>query len=237
MKNWSTKQIADELQRVTSELSFDSSEEWQEYVFVLCLALAEKLAASSKFCKTSLEIDEFSLVIAEELYYILLNKNVPIQSMKSYVESLMPQFCGVWLRMNDIHTVSDETLAAYYDPNHARRYAPDIPDQIVEQIYTGDAIKESWDALHKYIRYYKWESKVASRNAHLSMLLSIRHDKFVNFHLGEKDAKVCRLLFNRYRLLLHDLLTQVTVDTFSDSIYLESALSYIYDSNGMGEQD
>ena len=234
VNNWTEPQLLDEIQRVTSSI-LPQSEEWKEYVFILCLAVGQKRSAKSKYCKNVEERDEFAVVIAEEIYMLVVEKDLDIQALGAYIDKLMPQFCGIWLRLKGWEKPQPHNAELYYDPEHARRISPSLTTELVDKVCTGDMVKASWDALHKFIRYHRWENSVASRNAHLSIVLSIRQDKFVSFHLNDKDSRVCRLLFNRYRLLLHDILTAVSKDVLSDSDYLQSAIASIFECNGIGE--
>ena len=235
MNKWNEYEIACELQRVCKAI-LPQSEEEKEYIFLLCLKLAEKHTRRCKYCNNVEEEKEFAFLVAEEIYMLMVEKRYDIYDLNKFIEHVLPQYCGIWYRLKGWEKPAARSSETYFDPDHARRISPPMVNEILEQIYTGDMIKASWDALHKYIRYYgKWEDKVASRNAHLSIVMSIRRGKFVSFHLNDRDKRVCRLLYNRYRMLLYDILSTVSREALSSSEYLENALSAIYDYNGMGE--
>lgn len=234
MKNWNKTQIACELQRVCKAI-IPQSEQEKEYIFLLCYKLAEIHTKGCKYCNHKEDEAEFAFVVAEELYMLIVEKQYEVKDFNSFIDHMLPQYCGIWYKLKGWEKPQPKSADIYFDPDHARRISPPLVNEILDKVCTGDMIKASWDALHKYIRYYKWEDRVASRNAHLSIVMSIRRGKFVNFHLSDGDARVCRLLYNRYRLLVYDILSTVSEDVLSSNDYLENALSNIFEYNGIGE--
>lgn len=235
MDNWSEFELICELQRVCNAISPQTEQE-KEYVFLLCSKIGEKRATGSKYCNSKEDENEFAFLIAEELYMLIVEQKYKVTDMSKFLDRMMPQYCGIWYKLKGWEKPQPRSADKYFDPEHARRVSPALVEETLDKVFTGDMIKASWNALHKYIRYYgNWENKVASRNAHLSIVLSIRKGKFVNFHLSDRDARVCRLLYNRYRLLLHDILVTVRNDMLSDNEYLESAVSSICEYNEIGE--
>lgn len=234
MKSWSQLEVAAELQRAYRIMP--QTEEEKEYLFLLCLRLAEMKAEGSRYCNNVEEEQEFGFLIAEELYMTIVSQKYEIREVLGFVDYMMPQYCGIYYKLKGWKRPESIVSSKFYDPEHARRISPMPVNDILDKVCTGNLVKESWDALHKFARYHKWESKVSSRNAHLSLVMSIRRGKFVNFHLKGKDERVCRLLFNRYKLLLNDIVAAATKQSLSDSDYLQSAVSSIYDLNGAGEE-
>lgn len=234
MKRWTQTEVAAELQRAYR--ATPQTEDEKEYLFLLCLRLAEMKVVGCRYCDNKEEENEFAFVIAEELYMAIVTGKYVIREVIGFLDYMMPQYCGIYYKLKGWKKPESNASPKYFDPNHAQRISPMPVNEIIDKISTGNLVKDSWDALHKFARYYKWENKVASRNAHLSLVMSIRRGKFVSYHLGNRDERVCRLLYNRYKLLLGDIVSAASKQVISDSDYLQSVANTIYQSNGLGEE-
>lgn len=220
-----------ELQRCTRRAN--NTEEEKSELFRYCHITVEALIKMQEICKSE-ELDSLSLFAAEELYFIALKYGSNITYWISYVLKLLPQFLGSWLRFEyGPQQRSGEPIL-----NVSKRYTPPMVQESVDRVYTEDMIRKLFKEVNDYIRRCKrFSSKVAVLNAHMSLQLSLKYKRFINFRLNKNDERICRFLYNKYRTAVIAVLKHAQAAASQYEEFERFASSSIYDMNGVNQED
>jgi hypothetical protein len=143
------------------------------------------------------EAREISRDMAESLYLRLLDPNKEnITSWLGYISSAYKRYIQEYLKFENqvIDTSKNADLATGIIRMSA---ASSIDNDSITQIYNNgyiESISVLIDNILNSSRFYPNTSSY--NNAKISLLISLRKDKFVSFRLNEVDAMYTRMLFH-----------------------------------------
>lgn len=222
--------IEKELRRCTQRAN-DTEEEKTE-LYEYCQKFAIQFVNYHKICSIE-EEESFSTFVAEEMYLIALKYGPNITYWVAYMDRMVSQLLKDWLIFE---------YGPHNSPNNipivSKRYTPQMVSESVDRVYTEELILKLFKEVNDYIRRCKrFSSKVAVLNAHMSLQLSLKYKRFINFRLNEDDERICRFLYNKYRMAVIQVLRNAQLAASQYEEFEKFASFTIYDMNGVYQEE
>lgn len=223
--------LAENLKRCADRINI--TEEEKSELYECCLSFAERLVLIKKVCRRmDSEFESLSIYVAEEMYMLAVNKPGNVKHWISYMAKLLPQILSRWLVFEYGPYVNERANI----PKVYRRYTPTLVAESVDRIYTQEMMMQLFKEANDYIRRCRrFSSKAAVLNAHMSLQLSLKYGRFINFRLSVEDERICRFIYNKYRTAAIQIIRNAQVTAVQYEEFEKFASSSIYDMNGIEE--
>lgn len=209
MKKVSIRQMDETLRKYSK--NSPKTEHEKEDLFETCLDLSNYIRRGIIRFDTEEEESEFAFYFAEEIYAQVISGK-DIKYWASYMRKAALGHIEKFINLNGIYANNNEELLV--DPNFPARYTKIGEPEIILRIDTCKEIVALYKETRKCITRCKlFSDSKAKLNAKLSFVLSVKYKHFISFHLKDKDADICRFIYNKFRKSFVDIVESAKISS------------------------
>jgi len=206
------------------------TEEQKTELYKACL-LFSKYFFTWKNCCNDREIYNQVVVIAAEQLYILIMSGKRYNNWFSYMCVGYGEYFDIWRSLYAYRGQKASEDDGVYMPVLKPGYTPSDVSYVIEKIDTSRTLWSLYKELNSYLRICnRFSSKVSVLNARVSIQLSIKYNRFVNFRLSGTDLQMCRFLYNKFKREFRKLM-KLSNSILSDSHITQLIASDIFVMN------
>ena len=183
--------------------NFPKTDTEKENLFEMCLILSNYIRRGLIRFDTEEEENDFAFYFAEEIYAQVVSGR-KVKYWVSYMRKSVLGYIEKFRNLNGIYSTDEEELLI--DPNFPARYNKIGEPEIALRVDAcNDIVKLYKDARKCITKCNLFSSANAKINAKLSFVLSVKYKHFVPFHIKDKDANICRFIYNNFRKAFVDI--------------------------------
>lgn len=156
-----------------------------ESVFNDLKDIAEFVLRQHGFCRNSLEYDELSIMIAEDVWMSFIDGE-PIDHIFGWIDRRLPMYGRKYYTSQSFIQLDDILLDLSQKPHWMKEYS-----LVINKIYLEEIYRVAEEVIHKHSRF---KSEKSNRNLMISLLLSIIRDEETYFHLTDEEKPIIHLL-------------------------------------------
>lgn len=204
-------------------------------IYADCYELANRCVAKYHEMVPVEVRQDFKVFLAEEIF-IVLKSGRQIEHWRAYLEVSLRRYIDDYMRLIAKPTLYSDAPKLRYNNQMFRRYFSLEVETAQDKKDTAEALSQLFNKASAFFRrggagYGRWTSRAASKNAHISFLLSIKHGRFVPFRLKNKDARIVRMLYNQIHESVKEILHNAEQGKLTDEQYLKLLGQEIYEMN------
>lgn len=194
-----------------------------EYCGQIIMRIAHKFVLHKyKIFNSDVEREDFESIVIDKLWE-LVRTQYKITVCWNLLTFMTPELLQKWLRESKPKLIDN---IDNYRVTHVDIPSFEHVDSRIMKECLCDSVKILFKELNKIpIHNSHISSKVARTNVHISLVLSVKYDRFINFRLSGRDLVICRYAYNRFKLLLDQLLSQIEIDKIPQKRIRDSLIS------------